>query len=136
MYVCLLWCGATKRQNKRIGETAHTLLKLRWWGCFPCSVSYLDEVLGLLTLLESRLHVVGDNLDGRVGLNNPRLDGRGGGPTTLLEGEDGLFDEVEVGLLGRGSHVAVFWFGWVCVFCVGFLCEYIKRYECDVGLVD
>ena len=74
--------------------------------------------------------MVRDNLDGRVGLGNPRLDGRGGGPTTLLEGEDGLFDEVEVRLLGSwGSHVAVFGLGCVCV-CVLF--EYSKRYECDV----
>lgn len=60
------------------------------------SLPYLDELASLEAGFESQAQVVVE-LEGRVLLGQVGLDGRRGGAAAVLERQDCLLDEVEVG---------------------------------------
>ena len=52
--------------------------------------SHLDELAGLDALLESATHLMGGEVERRVGCSNMLLDRLDAGPVALLQGFDGL----------------------------------------------
>ena len=54
------------------------------------SLSHLDELARLHALLESATHLVGSEVECRVGGGDMLLDSLDAGPVTLLQGFDGL----------------------------------------------
>ena len=54
------------------------------------SLSHLDELAGLHALLESATHLVGGEVERRIGGGDMLLDSLDAGPVALLQGFDGL----------------------------------------------